>query len=70
MADLFIFYYFLPLLFAFLWFRNLVWLLENLKLGKDTKLPKTFGAGSILSMGLVFSILLSIYLSIYLYSLK
>ena len=60
MADLFIFYYFLPLLFAFLWFRNLVWLLENLKLGKDTKLPKTFG--SILSMGLVFSILLSIYL--------
>ena len=60
MADLFIFYYFLPLLFAFLWFRNLVWFLENLKHGKETKLPKTFG--SILSMALVFSILLSIFL--------
>lgn len=60
MTDLFLFYYFLPLLFAFLWFRNLVWLLENLKLGKDIKLPKTFG--SILSVALVFSILQSVYI--------
>ena len=58
--DLFLFYYFLPMLFAYLWFKNLIWLLECLKKNEDTQLPKVFG--SILSVGLIFSILLSIYL--------
>lgn len=59
MLDLFIFYYFLPMLLSFLWFRNLVWLLENLKHNKDIKWPKIFG--SILSSALVGAILFSIF---------
>ena len=58
MADLFIFYYFLPLLFSLLWFINLVPLLEKLKQDRDIKNQKILG--SLWSIGFTFSILLSI----------
>ena len=58
MADLFIFYYFLPLLFSLLWFINLVQLLEKLKQDKDIKNQKILG--SLWSIGFTFSILLSV----------
>ncbi|GIN20664.1 MAG TPA: hypothetical protein DEO65_02160 [Bacillus bacterium] len=56
--DLFLVYYFLPLLFSILWFLNLVKLLENLKLDKNIQTQKILGC--VLSIGLTFSILLSI----------
>ncbi|WP_010289704.1 hypothetical protein [Kurthia massiliensis] len=58
MADLFIFYYFLPLLFSLLWFINLVQLLEKLKQDRDIKNQKILG--SLWSIGFTFSILLSV----------
>lgn len=58
MADLFLFYYFLPLLFSLLWFINLVQLLERLKQDRDIKNQKILG--SLWSIGLTFSILLSV----------
>ncbi|EON70683.1 hypothetical protein [Lysinibacillus sphaericus] len=60
MTDLFLFYYFLPLLFSFLWFINLVQLLEKLKQNRDIKNQKILG--SLWSICLTFSILLSVSL--------
>ncbi|MGN4128213.1 hypothetical protein ACMGD3_24890 [Lysinibacillus sphaericus] len=60
MTDLFLFYFFLPLLFSFLWFINLVQLLEKLKQNRDIKNQKILG--SLWSICLTFSILLSVSL--------
>ncbi|WP_107926190.1 hypothetical protein [Lysinibacillus parviboronicapiens] len=60
MTELFLFYYFLPLLFSFLWFINLVQLLEKLKQNRDIKNQKILG--SLWSICLTFSILLSVSL--------
>lgn len=60
MLGLLYFYYLLPCLCAFLWFINLAHLLEAIHKGGNTKLHKRFGA--LLSVALVFSVLLSLYL--------
>ncbi len=71
MTELFLFYYFLPLLFSFLWFINLVQLLEKLKQNRDIKNQKNTGFPmeyllnifdsfiSIIIIGIIRTILLS-----------
>lgn len=60
MGELFLYYYFLPLLTTYLLAKSSIWFLRNLKAGKDT--TTSAKVTTFTALVWVFSILLSIYL--------
>lgn len=57
MEELIIFYYGLPLILTFLFFRTLLWIARDIQSGNADKLSSTIG--TILAVAWVFSLMLS-----------
>jgi len=55
--ELIVFYYGLPLILTFLFFRTILWIARDIKTGNPDKLSSTIG--TILAVAWVFSLMLS-----------